>query len=128
MKVSFTPFSSSTPDSHLEATPINARLRPSRTENYNYLLAEPSGSDTLHPAVGHVLYADCKSTIVEVRHMGGLVAFIFLGYMLHRTRGHWAEIVVFSVTASVLWWAIRVARGIFLAVFGVLLLAFLVTR
>jgi hypothetical protein len=65
---------------------------------------------------------------MEDRHMGGLVAFIFLGYMLHRTRGHWGEIVVFSATASVLWWAIRVAWGIFLAVFGGLLMVYLMTR
>ena len=60
--------------------------------------------------------------------MGGLVAFLFIGYMLYRTRGHWAEIVVFSVTANVLWWAIRAAWGIFLAAFGLLLMGYLMTR
>lgn len=60
--------------------------------------------------------------------MSGLLAFVFLGYLLHRSRGHWAEIAVFSAGASVLWWAIRLAWGIFMAVVGLLLLAFLVTR
>jgi hypothetical protein len=65
---------------------------------------------------------------MEDWHVGGLVAFIFLGYTLHRTRGHWAEMAVFSVTASVLWWAIRVAWGILLAVVGVFLMGYLMTR
>jgi hypothetical protein len=39
--------------------------------------------------------------------MGGLVAFLFIGYILRRTRGHWAEMVVFSAGANILWWAIR---------------------
>ena len=60
--------------------------------------------------------------------MGGLVAFLFIGYLLHRSRGHWAEIVVFSAGANILWWAIRVAWGIFLAVFGLLLMGYLLTR
>ena len=60
--------------------------------------------------------------------MGGLVAFLFIGYLLHRTRGHWAEIVVLSVGASVLWWVIRLAAGIFLAVFGLILMGYLFTR
>ena len=60
--------------------------------------------------------------------MGGLVGFLFVGYLLHRTRGHWAEIVAFSAGASVLWWTIRVVWGILLAIFGVTLMAYLMTR
>ena len=37
-------------------------------------------------------------------------------------------LVAFSVAATIVWWAIRVTFGIFLAVFGALLLAFLFTR
>jgi hypothetical protein len=80
------------------------------------------------PPVGLVLSADCESTLVEDRDMGGLVAFLFIGYILHRTRGHWGEIVVFSVGANILWWAIRLVWGIFLGVLGLLLMGYLMTR
>jgi hypothetical protein len=33
-----------------------------------------------------VLFAGCEPTILEDRDMGGLVAFLFIGYLLHRTR------------------------------------------
>lgn len=64
---------------------------------------------------------------LEDSDVGGLAGFLLIGYLLHRSRGHWAEIVTFSAGPSVLRWAIRVAWGILLSLVGVLLLAFLVT-
>jgi len=60
--------------------------------------------------------------------MSGLTPFLFRGYLLHRMRGHWIEMALFSAVAAVLWWGIRVACGLFLAILGVLLMGYVVTH
>jgi hypothetical protein len=60
--------------------------------------------------------------------MRGLNGFLFRGYMLHRTRGHWTELAVLSIMASIIWWVARVTAGIFLAVLSIAMLGYLFTR
>jgi hypothetical protein len=60
--------------------------------------------------------------------MQGLNSFLFRGYMLHRTRGHWTELAILSVVASVMWWLMRLVFGIFLAVLSAAMLAYFFTR
>jgi hypothetical protein len=60
--------------------------------------------------------------------MGGLVAWLFIGYILLRSKGHWGELLTFAGLAVFFWWLLRVLAGIALAVFGVRLLAYLFTR
>jgi hypothetical protein len=60
--------------------------------------------------------------------MSGLNRFLLRGYILQRTRGHWTELVFFSIVASVVWWVARLVAGIVLAVLSVILLGYLFTR
>ncbi len=60
--------------------------------------------------------------------MRGLTSFLFRGYILQRTRGHWAELALFSIVASVVWWLVRLLLGLFLAAISALMLGYFFTR
>ena len=60
--------------------------------------------------------------------MRGLTSFLFRGYILRRTRGHWAEIAFFSIVAWIVWWLVRLVLGVLLAIISALMLAYFFTR
>src|SRR5215472_2332500 len=58
----------------------------------------------------------------------GLTSFLLRGYILHRTRGHWAEVAFFSIVASIILWLVRLVLAVLLAIISALMLAYFFTR